>query len=154
MEWFNFIGLVFVIILLVPNIVFAVTHKDGFENNWSNKTVELFEQIGRFGCFILMVFSVPKLTLGFWFEGAKTAYVVAGFVLLFVYCLGWVIFWKESSVKKALLLSVTPSLLFLESGILTLNIPLIVLSAVFSVCHITLSYNNAKFESKQKSQTD
>ncbi len=144
MEWFNFIGLIFVLVLLVPNIVFAVTHKDGFENIWHNKAVELFEQIGRFGCFILMFVSVPGLTLGFWFEGAKTVYVIAGSVLLFLYCLGWVVFWKESSVRKALSLSIIPSLLFLESGILTLNIPLIVFSAVFAVCHVTISYKNVQ----------
>lgn len=31
----------------------------------------------------------------------------------------------------------------LESGVLTLNIPLIALSVVFAVCHITISYKNA-----------
>lgn len=144
MEWFNFIGLIFVLVLLIPNIVFAVTHKDGFENGWHNKAVELFEQIGRFGCFILMFVSVPSLTRGFWFSGAETAYVILGSVLLFLYCLGWVVFWKESSVRKALLLSVIPSVLFIESGIFTLNIPLIVFSVIFAACHITLSYKNAK----------
>lgn len=144
MEWVNFIGLIFVLILLVPNIVFAVTHKDGFENTWHNKAIELFEQIGRFGCFILMFVSVPGLTLGFWFEGAKTVYVIAGSVLLFLYCLGWVLFWKGISVRTALALSIIPSLLFIESGIFTLSIPLIILSVIFAVCHITLSYKNAK----------
>lgn len=51
MEWFNLTGLVFVIILLVPNIIFAIKHKDGFENKYYNKAVETLEQIGRFGCF-------------------------------------------------------------------------------------------------------
>lgn len=144
MEWFNFIGLVFVLVLLVPNIIFAVTHKDGFENSYHNKAVELFEQIGRFGCFAFMFLSVPGLTHGFWFEGGKAAYIIGGSVLLLIYCLGWAVFWKESSVRKALLLSIVPSVLFLESGILTLNVLLIVLSVVFSVCHVTLSYKNAK----------
>ena len=144
MGWFNFIGLIFVIVLLVPNVVFAVTHKDGFENTYHNKTVELFEQIGRFGCFALMIVSIPNLTLGFWFEGGKTVYVILGSVLLFLYCLGWVIFWKESSVRKALSLSIISSVLFIESGILTLNIPLIVLSLIFAVCHVTISYKNVQ----------
>lgn len=34
-----------------PNIVFSITCKDGFVNNYQNKLVEILEQIGRFGCF-------------------------------------------------------------------------------------------------------
>lgn len=30
--WFNPYGLIFVAVLLAPNIAFAMTHRDGFEN--------------------------------------------------------------------------------------------------------------------------
>lgn len=33
MEWFNIFGLVFIIAIMIPNIVFAVRCKDGFENS-------------------------------------------------------------------------------------------------------------------------
>ena len=49
MQWFNVWGLVFVTVIMIPNIIFAAKCKDGFENKWHNKTVEVFEQIGRFG---------------------------------------------------------------------------------------------------------
>ena len=45
-KWFNFYGLIFMILILLPNIVFAATHKDGFENLYRNKFVEVAEQIG------------------------------------------------------------------------------------------------------------
>ena len=51
MEWFNVFGLVFIVIIMIPNIVFEVRCKDGFENSWNNKAVETIEQIGRVGCF-------------------------------------------------------------------------------------------------------
>lgn len=143
MEWFNLTGLVFVIILLVPNIIFAMKHKDGFENKYHNKAVETLEQIGRFGCFLLMFINLPKVTLGFFFGAGKVIYTVLGGVLLLLYCLGWMLFKNENSVRKSLYLSIVPSLLFFESGVLTLNIPLIALSVVFAVCHITISYKNA-----------
>ncbi len=38
---------------MIPNVVFAITNKDGFENEYKNKPVETLEQIGRFACFIL-----------------------------------------------------------------------------------------------------
>ena len=32
MSWFNFYGLLFVAAILVPNILFAMRHREGFEN--------------------------------------------------------------------------------------------------------------------------
>lgn len=46
MDWLNIFGLIFLIIIMVPNIIYAVKCKDGFVNKWQNKTVELLEQIG------------------------------------------------------------------------------------------------------------
>lgn len=34
MKWFNLHGLIFVAILMIPNILFALKYKNGFENNW------------------------------------------------------------------------------------------------------------------------
>lgn len=144
MSWFNFIGLIFVAVILIPNIIFAAKNKDGFQNFYQNKFVEIFEKIGRFGCFITMFFTPPFLNLGFKINGAKTAYIITGAVLVALYCLGWIVFGKENSVRKSLALSIIPSVLFLESGLLSLNFPLIILSLIFAPCHIIISYKNAK----------
>lgn len=144
MSWFNFIGLIFVAVILIPNIIFAAKNKDGFQNFYQNKFVEIFEQIGRFGCFITMFFTPPFLNLGFKINEAKTAYIITGAVLVALYCLGWIVFGKENSVRKSLALSIIPSVLFLESGLLSLNFPLIILSLIFAPCHIIISYKNAK----------
>lgn len=146
MEWFNLYGLIFVVILLIPNIIYATTNKDGFADNYHNKLVETGEQIGRFGCFILMFIQLPFVTFCYIYDGAQTLYLILGIFLLALYCGGWIVFRKENSIVKALSLSIIPSVLFLESGILTLNIPLIVLSVIFAVCHITISYKNTAEE--------
>ncbi len=31
MNWFNYFGLIIVIIIMLPNIVFAIKHKEGFK---------------------------------------------------------------------------------------------------------------------------
>lgn len=142
MDWFNLTGLIFVVVLLIPNIIYAVTNKDGFADNYHNKLVETGEQIGRFGCFILMFIQPSFVTLGYIYDGAQALYLILGIVLLALYCGGWIVFRKGNSTAKALTLSILPSVLFLESGILTLNIPLIVLSVVFAICHITISCKN------------
>ena len=142
MEWFNLAGLIFVVVLLIPNIIYAATNKDGFADKYHNKLVETGEQIGRFGCFILMFIQPSFVTLGYIYDGAQALYLILGIVLLALYCGGWIVFRKGNSIAKALTLSILPSVLFLESGILTLNIPLIALSVVFAICHITISYKN------------
>lgn len=142
MEWFNLTGLMFVVVLLIPNIIYAATNKDGFADNYHNKLVETGEQIGRFGCFILMFIQPSFVTLGYIYDGVQALYLILGIVLLALYCGGWIVFRKGNCIAKALTLSILPSVLFLESGILTLNIPLIVLSVVFAICHITISYKN------------
>lgn len=50
-KYLNYWGLIFIVVILIPNIVFAITCKDGFENRYQNKLVGYLEQIGRFGCF-------------------------------------------------------------------------------------------------------
>ena len=55
---FNPFGLVFMILIMIPNIIYAVKCKDDFvklpqSKFW--KILEIFEQIGRYGCFACMV---------------------------------------------------------------------------------------------------
>ncbi len=143
MSWFNGYGLVFMAVILIPNIVFAVRCKDGFDNAWKNKCVEVLEQIGRFGCFIFMVFNIPGTWFGFWFRGALVTYVVVDAVLLAAYCLIWIVCFRRSSVFRALALSVIPSALFLFSGVMLRSVLLLVAAVLFAPCHILLSYKNA-----------
>ena len=51
MEWFNVFGLIFIAVIMIPNVVFAIKCKDGFDNKWNNKYVEVTEQVGRLGYF-------------------------------------------------------------------------------------------------------
>ena len=142
-KYFNIYGLIFVIIILFPNIIFAYSCKDGFENHYENKLVEIMEQIGRFGCFISMFLVIPFLNKGFWFKSGKIIYVAWGSVLVTLYCIGWIIFWKEDSIKKSLYLSIVPSLFFIESGIISGNFQLLVFAIIFAPCHILISYMNS-----------
>ena len=142
-KYANFWGLIFVVIILIPNIVFAISCKDGFENRYQNKLVETLEQIGRFGCFFSMFIVVPYMNKGYWFQQGKAIYLILGFLFVGLYCLGWIVFWKENSIRKTLYLSMIPSLLFLESGVVSGNILLLIFAVIFAPCHILISYWNA-----------
>lgn len=142
-KYVNFWGLILVVIILIPNIVFAISCKDGFENRYQNKLVETLEQIGRFGCFFSMFIMIPYMNKGYWFQQGKTIYLILGFLLVGLYCLGWIVFWKENSIRKSLYLPIVPSLLFLESGVVSGNILLLIFAVIFAPCHILISYWNA-----------
>ena len=142
-DWFNIHGLIIMIVIMMPNSVYSIKCKDEFKNLWENKVIYLLEQIGRFGCFGLMVFNISFTWFGFWFETVIYVYIVVNALLLLFYCLIWIIYFHKNSVFRALTLSIIPSVIFLFSGIMLLNIPLIIMAVVFAPCNITISYKNA-----------
>ena len=144
MEWFNVFGLVFIAVIMIPNIIFAVKHKDAFENRNQNKTIEIIEQIGRFGCFGFMIFNIPFTWFGWWSDEAFARYLVIDIFLIVLYCLIWIICFRKNSVFRALALSVIPSVIFLFSGIMSRSVLLIVSSLLFAPAHILISYKNTK----------
>lgn len=152
MGWFNYWGLGFVVIIMIPNIVFAFKCKDGFSNTYKNRAVIILEQIGRYACLALMIFNIPYTYFNFWFGSALTVYLTVNGLLLLAYLIFWFVFWKSNGILKALALSITPTLIFLFSGIILLNIPLIAFALLFGINHILLSCKNADaaFSEKDK----
>lgn len=144
MEWLNVFGLVMVAVIMIPNILFAMKCKDGFVNKWNNKSVETVEQIGRFGCFEFMIINIPGTWFGWWSDEAFAVYLVVDAVLVTLYCVIWAVCFRKSSVFRALVLSIIPSVLFLFSGIMSRSILLTIAAVLFAPGHILISYQNAK----------
>lgn len=55
--WLNLLGLILVVLLLIPNIIYAVRVKDQ-HNQCTNKAMNMLEQIGRYGSMFFMVFHI------------------------------------------------------------------------------------------------
>lgn len=144
MGWINIFGLVFMIIIMIPNVIFALKCKDGFENRWENKAVEVLEQIGRYGCFAFMVINIPKTWFGWASDEAFALYLIVDAVLVTAYCVIWVVCFKKNSVFRALSLSIIPSVIFLFSGIMSRSVLLMISALIFAPCHILISYKNAR----------
>ena len=144
MGWFNIFGLVFIVVIMIPNIVFAIKCKEAFENKWSNKVVELLEHIGRFGCFGFMIFNVPGTWFGWWSDEAFAIYLIVDSLLIVLYCIIWVICWKKNNVFRALALSIIPAVVFMFSAVMSRSILLIIASMLFAPTHIMISYKNVK----------
>lgn len=144
MDWFNYYGLIIVAVMMIPNIVYAIKSKGNFVGSYHNKTVEILEQIGRYACFILMVFNIPCTWIGFYFSHGLIIYLAVNSTLLIAYCTGWVVLWNKSGLVKALLLSIIPSIIFIFSGVIIASIPLIAFSVLFATMHILISVKNAE----------
>jgi hypothetical protein len=143
MEWLNLFGLGFMVVIMIPNIIYAVKCKEGFENKWQNKVVEVLEQIGRFGCFGFMVINIPGTWFGWWSDEAFAIYLVVNLLLIILYCVVWMICFRKNNMFRAMALSILPSAVFLFSGIMSRSILLIVSAVLFAPCHILISYRNA-----------
>ncbi len=142
MSWFNSIGLIVLVVMMIPNIIYGVKHSHSLQNRSENPLIEALEQIGRYGCFILMMFNIPYTYFNFWFKGAFLTYVIINFFLCAGYYACWVIFWKKSNLAKAISLSLLPTFIFLFSGIILASIPLILFAILFGSCHIFISCKN------------
>lgn len=144
MEWINIYGLIFIVVIMIPNIIFAIKCKDGFANKWKNKFVEMIEQIGRYGCFGFMIINIPGTWFGWWSDEVFAVYLIVNVILVILYCVIWIICFKKNSIFRALALSIIPSILFLFSGIMSRSVLLIIAATIFAPSHITISYKNAK----------
>jgi len=143
MDWFNYYGLVIMVVIMIPNIIYAIKHKNQVAV-YDNKVAIAFEQIGRYGSFVFMIFNIPYTYIGFWFSFGKIFYITVNAVLLLGYCLSWIVLWNKNGIVKALLLSIIPSLVFILSSILIASIPLFLFAVIFSITHILISIKNAK----------
>jgi len=140
MGFFNFYGLAALVIILISNILYAIFDNSGVSTIHEKKIIIIFEQIGRYGCMLFMIFNFPYTFFGFWFKNAFDIYVIVIGVLLFLYLFGWAVFAKRKCIVKAIWLSATPAALFAFCGIMIVSVPLILCSVIFGICHISISY--------------
>lgn len=143
MEWLNTFGLIFIGLIMIPNIIYTIKKKARFGNTYHRKALELVEQIGRFACIASMIFNIPRTWFGWWSDEAFAVYLIVNSVLIVLYCAIWAICWKKQGIFKALALSIIPSVVFLFSGIMSRSVLLIISALLFAPAHILISYKNA-----------
>ena len=140
-EWLNVFGLIFVVLLLIPNVVYAIKNKNQ-KNKCSNRLMNILEQIGRYACMFLMVFNIGIAEFGFGSAGTFLVYIIGNIILMAVYWIIWILYFKQQSFGKQIALAVIPALLFLLSGITMRHYLLIVFAVVFGVSHVYVTSKN------------
>lgn len=136
---FNWFGLIIFVFLMIPNIIYFRSLGENGDFSFKNRKMEILENIGRYGSFITLIFNIPYTWFGFFFPYGETIYYVVDSMLLLIYILTWVIMWKRDTLTRALILSITPSILLVFSGVMISSILLMIFSVLFTVCHIRIS---------------
>ena len=149
MAYLNFFGLILMILIMIPNIIYAIKCKGDFgklpqTKFW--KILEVFEQIGRYGCFACMIFNIPGTCFGFASGNLFSTYLIVDFVLVFAYCIIWIFCFKKNNLFRAVALSVLPSFVFFFSGILSRSLLLTFSALIFAPCHVAISVKGCNIE--------
>ena len=86
MNYINIYGLVFILVIMIPNIVFAIKNKDGFCNVWRNRVAETFEKEQCFQGVGIICYSVTAFSCKRSFEPLLAALHCSGCVCAKSYC--------------------------------------------------------------------
>lgn len=140
-NWFNTFGVIIILCILIPNILYAL-QKKYIENKCTNKSLNVMEQIGRYGSMILMFLNIGIDEFGFSSIEVFIIWLICIPTLLLLYWIVWFIYFKRQKTVSAMLLAIIPSMIFVMSGILLGHWLLVIFGVIFSVAHITITYKN------------
>lgn len=139
--WINLFGAGIVVLMLLPNIVYAIKNKDE-KNLCANRAMNLPEQIGRYACIVLMWLPLLVWEFGFSSEPGMMLYFIGNGALLLAYWLVFIRHLKHKSRKSALILAVLPAGIFLLSGLTLRHWLLVGFAALFAVSHVYVTICN------------
>lgn len=139
--WINFAEAMIVTIMLIPNIIYAFRNKDEI-NLCTNKWMNRIEQIGRYGCIVLMC--MPLLVWKFSFRNSleMVLYLVGNGILLWAYLFVFSRYLNEKNPKRAMILAIIPACIFLWSGLLLRHWLLVGFAILFAIGHIYVTKKN------------
>ena len=145
--WINAFGAIAVVLMLLPNVVYALKNKDE-TNLCENRLVNALEQLGRYACIVLMWLPLLVWEFGFASETEAILYFAGNGALLTAYWLVYAFYFRKKTVKRALTLAVLPTCIFLTSGLLLRHWLLAGFAVLFGAAHIYVTLVNAKKREK------
>ena len=112
--WINVFGTIIVVTMLIPNIIYVIKNKS-VENKYKNNLVNVLEQIGRYVSLMLTIF--PIGISGFKSAGYMLVYLIANVILLLLYLIIWICYFKSKSLLKTITLAIIPTIILFVSDI-------------------------------------
>ena len=143
--WINLFGAGIVILMMVPNIVYAIRNKDE-KNLCTNRFMNVIEQIGRYGCITLMWLPLLVWKIGFSSDALMLIYVLGNVIFLATYIIVFIKHLRRKSPASSLTLAILPSCIFLMSGLLLGHWLLAGFAVLFAIGHIYVTWKNVEMK--------
>ena len=142
--WINVFNGIIVVLMIIPNIIF---HKKVSDNAGSdpNIIIKISENIGRYASMFLMVIPLLVWSFGFRSPQAFECYLILNIVLLAVYYYTWFTFAKKQTFRRALVLALAPSFIFLFTGLLLHHWLLVISASIFMLSHLLITYQSFRY---------
>lgn len=141
---FSYIGLIYLLMLFVPNLFWTKYKPDDYEKyaKNENKTLKIFESIGQIlvSC-IVLIFKDFNIKIGSW----RVLFLLLSFIFMVLYEIYWIRYFKSEKTMKDFYSSLLgipvagaalPVISFFLLGVYGKNIPLIISTAILGIGHI------------------
>lgn len=141
MDWINIYGLIIVILMLLPNMIYAFKNKN-IQNKSQNKAMNIIEQIGRYGCMFLMVFNIGIVDFSFHSDESFASWLILTTALLLFYWIFWIIYFIAPKNFISIMLAIIPTIIFISNGLFLSHWLLMLFGIAFGVGHLYVTYQN------------
>ena len=142
--WINLFGAGIVVLIMIPNIIYAARQKQDETQIEVPHGLSACEQVGRYGCIILMWLPLLVWKFGFGSVEEFLIYLIGNGALLLCYYLSWMLYSRKKTLSVAMALAIIPTAIFLLSGILLQHWLLAAFAILFGACHCTITYMTHK----------
>lgn len=128
----NVYGLLFAVILAVPHIVYARTHNYDLKAI-NNRAMLYIERTGKYCSLFLMGINIGVLEQGFTAPIMEIYWLISTSVLIVIYVVLWILFFKKETKALAYLLTITAALIVIQSGLLQVKTLLLTAGIVYLI---------------------
>ena len=142
--WINLFGAGIVVLIMIPNIIYAARQKQDETQIEVPRGLSACEQVGRYGCIILMWLPLLVWKFGFGSVEEFLIYLIGNGALLLCYYLSWMLYSRKKTLSVAMALAIIPTAIFLLSGLLLRHWLLVAFAILFGFAHCTITYMTHK----------
>ena len=142
--WINLFGAGIIVLIMIPNIIYAAGQKQDETQIEVPHGLSACEQVGRYGCIILMWLPLLVWKFGFGSVEEFLIYLIGNGALLLCYYLSWMLYSRKKTLSVAMALAIIPTAIFLLSGILLQHWLLVAFAILFGFAHCTITYMTHK----------
>ena len=143
LNWINFFGLVIVVLMLIPNILYAIKFKGQEIKCKCCRSMYILEQVGRYGSMFLMAFNIGIAEFGFASYTHFSIYAIANIILLVAYWFVYALYFYRQGNWKRIALAIIPSCIFLIDGLLLRHYLLVCFAIIFALSHLCITLKDS-----------